>query len=87
MGMTVPSPHIVQGAKPSEREMDALAEYVLTASHKEAARNLDMAESTVKNHLVNLRAKTGTLTTFQLVYVLRRELQEHPRLVGWTPSA
>lgn len=83
--MPAPSPHAIPGAKPSEREMDALAEYVLTASHKEAARNLEMAESTVKNHLVNLRAKTGTLTTFQLVYVLREALANHSRLLGWKP--
>lgn len=83
--MPAPSPHAIPGAKPSERELDALAEYVLTASHKEAARNLAMAESTVKNHLVNLRAKTNTLTTFQLVYALRESLETHPRLVGWAP--
>lgn len=84
--MPAPSPHAILGARPTERELDALAEYVLTASHKEAARNLGMAESTVKNHLVNLRAKTGTYTTFQLVYVLHDFLQSHSRLKDWSPE-
>lgn len=84
--MPAPSPHAVPGAKPTEREMDALAEYVYTGNHKEAARNLGMAESTFKAHLVNLRYKTSTVTTLQLVFLLRGELAEHPRLLTWTPE-
>lgn len=81
--MPVPSPQAEPGAKPSAREIDCLAEYVATGNHKEAARNLHLAESTFKNHLVNLRSKLEVDTSIQLAFVLRDVLERHPRLVGW----
>lgn len=85
--MPAPSPHVYPGAKPTEREMDSLAEYVLTTSVKESAYNLSMSESTFKAHLVNLRYKLRASSTVQLVFFLRDELAAHKRLVDWDWTA
>lgn len=81
--MPAPSPHVFPGAKPTQREMDSLAEYVLTTSVKESAHNLSMSESTFKGHLVNLRYKLRASSTVQLVFFLREELAEHRKLANW----
>jgi DNA-binding NarL/FixJ family response regulator len=80
----MPVPSAEPGVAPSQREIDCLAEYVATGNHKEAARNLHLAESTFKNHLVNLRAKLEVDTSIQLAFVMREVLARHPRLDSWT---
>jgi len=84
--MPIPSPQAEPGAKPTTREIDCLAEYVFCGNHKEAARNLHLAESTFKNHLVNLRAKLEVDTSIQLAFVLRSTLENHQRLLGFVKS-
>ncbi|MBV9265321.1 MAG: PAS domain S-box protein [Acidobacteriaceae bacterium] len=53
----------------SERESDVLALLVQGLSNKEIAVRLDMSESTVKNTLQHLFAKSGVRTRSQLVRV------------------
>jgi DNA-binding CsgD family transcriptional regulator len=60
--------------QPTPREIRAIRAYLRAGSAREAAHELGCAESTVKNHLANARAKVGAKTTAELVFKLYREL-------------
>lgn len=63
-------------SEPTPGELRALRAYLSEGSTRCAAVQLGCAESTVKNHLRNVRTKLGAKTTAQAVFAL------HDRLVA-----
>ena len=62
----MPSP----GSEPTLAEVAALRAYLQGGSVKAAARLLGLAESTVKNHLCDVRRRLGAKTNAEAVFVL-----------------
>lgn len=60
--------------QPTDHELRVLSTYIEAGSAKEAAYRLGLAERTVEWHLANIRAKAGTPTIAQAIWVLRRRL-------------
>lgn len=55
-------------------ELRVIRAYLVTGSTKGAAAALQVAESTVKNHLANARARLNVSTNVQMVHLLHERL-------------
>lgn len=58
---------VVPGTSVTRGELAALQAYIDTGSVKEAAHQLGIRDSTVKNHLANIRTRLGARTTAEAV--------------------
>jgi DNA-binding CsgD family transcriptional regulator len=54
----------------TERDKEILGEYIDAGSVAAAARRLKCHPQTVKSHLANMRQRTNSVSTVQLVYRL-----------------
>jgi DNA-binding NarL/FixJ family response regulator len=63
MGLTVRQ-------RPTRRQLEVLRSYIATGSIAAAAHELDIAESTARQHLSGLYRRTGCLNAAQAAYWL-----------------
>jgi hypothetical protein len=60
----------------TDREVGAVAAFLVAGSEEAAAQRRGLSHSTVKHHLANARSKVGAETTAQLVWILASRLPE-----------
>ncbi len=65
MAVPVPQP-------PTRRQLEVLRAYIATGSITAAAYEMDIAESTARQHLSGLYRRTGCLNAAQAAYLLGR---------------
>lgn len=58
--------------RPTRRQLEVLRSYIATGSITAAAHELDIAESTARQHLSGLYRRTGCLSVAQAAYQLGR---------------
>jgi DNA-binding NarL/FixJ family response regulator len=69
----------VTPGEPPRRELAALLAYVETGSHKAAAHRLGIAESTCRQRVMRLMARTGSSNAAQAAWRLRAVLEGFAR--------
>ena len=58
--------------RPTRRQLEVLRAYIAAGSVAGAAHDLDIAESTVRQHLSGLYRRTGCLNAAQAAFLLGR---------------
>ena len=65
--------------RPTRRQVEVLRAYIAAGSVAAAAHELDIAESTVRQHLSGLYRRTGCLNAAQTAYWLGTTWMSRPR--------
>lgn len=73
--------------RPTSRQLEVLRAYIAAGSIAAAARELDVAASTVRQHLSGLYRRTGCLNAAQAAYLLGTGSGRWPRIPSDRPSA
>lgn len=64
---------MIAAQRPTRRQLEVLRAYIASGSIAAAARDLDITESTARQHLSGLYRRTGCLNVAQAAYLLGRE--------------
>ena len=72
-------PHAGVSQRPTRRQLEVLRAYIAAGSTATAAHELDLAESTVRQHLSGLYRRTGCQNAAQAAYWLATTLMSRPR--------
>jgi hypothetical protein len=73
--------------RPPRRQLEVLRAYIATGSITAAARELDIADATARQHLSGLYRRTGSLNVAQAAYRLGRADREIGRRSGTAPGS
>ena len=73
--------------RPTRRQLEVLRSYIATGSITSAAHELDIAESTARQHLSGLYRRTGCANAAQAAYLLGRADVPQPIRASQSPAA
>ena len=68
----VPEGRLMARQRPTRRQLEVLRAYIATGSITAAAHDLDIVESTARQHLSGLYRRTGCVNAVQAAYLLGR---------------